>query len=338
MKRQTITRDELTRTVYMFGSMTHGPYGAMTFGRDGRIGTRYHPNEFAYSLNGEVLAFETADGQVTSKLAFDKDSRTFRPLDGRNHVLTPLLELGPTKAQTRFPPVFVNTVPKSGTYLMYAALQAAGMTPLDLHVMDGFLHDNRGVPPEEIHYDPAAREHPVSADAVAGIMRPGEFVVGHLDSPDVIRRIADQGVQVINLIREPRAMLLSHEAFRRAKVKPTPEDLLWQSEEGIAGFKAFLLGFPIEQWLRQTEMIAERFPFLRFEDILKGKVKKDAVGDALNGPLTKALRQAVGAKTSTFLEGERGPDHPWLEDRALKAFFRERRVNALSRRYWPEMW
>lgn len=337
MAETDITVDGLCRRVWSFGSLVHGPYGEMTFAADGRVTTRQHPAEHRYRLDGRVLAFLDGSGTVTSRLGYDAGSGAFGPLDGARHVLRPLLDLGPVEGRGRGPAVFVNTVPKAGTYLMYGALEQAGLRPLDLHVMDRFLHDNRGVAMEDIHFDPASREHPVGAAAIANVMAPREFVVGHLGEAATLRAVAGAGVQLVNVIREPRSMLLSFHAFRRAKVKPTAQDALWQSLDGIEGFKAFLLAQPIDRWLAQIEVLATFGPMLRHEDLLAGEVRQEAVGRALHGRLLRALPTVLGAQSATYLEGRRDAAHPWLADPDVAAFLEATGVTALSRRFWPEL-
>ncbi|MBV7377764.1 sulfotransferase domain-containing protein [Maritimibacter dapengensis] len=333
----TIDKDALTRSVYLFGSVTHGPYGLMTFSPRGRVTTRYHANEYKYGIDGDVLSLMRADGTVTSRMKLDADGRHFVPHDGPGHYLTPQLALDPAEGTSLMPPVFVNTLPKAGTYLVAKALSNIGYQSLDLHVMDSVVHDNRGVDEADIHFDPWSRELPVSARAVAALIRRGEFAVGHLSDQHEMQAFANQRVRLINVIREPRSMLLSFFTFVQAKVKPSAEQELWAGMDGIDAFKAFLLCQPIDRWLGQTQTMAEHFDCLRYEDLKAGKVARKAVGTALSTKLGGGLKSALGQKTATFIEGDRDASHEWFRDPQIAAYLEARGVNDVSRAYWPEL-
>lgn len=332
-----VTEAELTRTIYVFGSVKNGPYGYMTFSPRGLVTSRYEPNEHKYTFDGEVLTFFSTSGAQTSQLKVSPDGRSFDPYKGDAHYLHPMLTLDPPQGKSLSKPIFVNTLPKAGTYLMERALTNIGYRSLGLHVLDGNIHDNRGVPEDEIHWDPASRAVPVTAWSTSGLLRNGEFAVGHLEDRDQIYSFVHQRVKLLSVIREPRSMLMSHFVFSQKRVKPDRAAGLWQSMEGVEAFKGFLLSHPVEAWMRQLDTIASEFKYLRYEDLRAGKLDRKAVGTTLHARLQGGLKQALGQKTATFMEGKRDGAHAFFDDPAVKAYLDAYGVNDLSRQYWPEL-
>lgn len=330
-------RTRLTRTIYLFGSTTNGPYGLMTFSPRGWVTTRRNPAEMRWRMDEEGrLTFLSYALRQTSVLSPGPDGG-YNPLKGHSHYLHPVFSLDQPPYGGVSRPVFVNTLPKSGTYLVARALEYIGFTNTGLHVADDFLHDNRGIPEAEIHWEPQTREVAVPARAVARIMRRGEFAVGHLEMPDQMSQVSRAGVRLVNIIREPRAMLLSMFHFKNMKVKPTPEARLWQSMDGLDAFKAFLAASPVRGWMGQLEAIAENFSYLRFEDVIAGKVSARAAGLYLSRRLPAAIQAVRGTSTSTLVERDRSEKADFTQDPAVRTYLEEIGAMDLSRRYWPEL-
>ena len=325
------------RSAYWFGAVDQGVLGAMSFAPTGKVMGRVHPNEDRYKITPEgELTFLSRQGQVTSVLRFVPQTGGFVPQQGYPHFLQPIFALNPAQPVRGRPPVFVNTVPKAGTYLMARALENAGFTNQGLHVMDGFFHDNRGVAEDDIHWDPSARQRNCPAGVVAGLLQGGEFVVGHCDVPGAIAEIAQTGVTLVHLIREPRDMLASMFAFKTAKVKPQPADRLWQSMEGPAAFKAFLLSHPVAQWVAQTHLMAGQPGVLRFEDLKAGQIARKAMGYRLSRQVEKGLKEAIGTTTATYIPADRGAVRAYADDPDVVTYLEETGVMELSRKFWPE--
>lgn len=333
-------RERLVRTVWLFGSVKKGPYGAMTFAPNGDVTTRHEPNEHKWALSADAsrLMLLNTVGEVTCELA-PGPVGGWLPVGGFfQHFLHPMLALGPPPQGARkLPPVFINTVPKAGTYLMARAFEQVGYGNTHLHVMDNYLHDNRGVPENEIHWEPDLRKVVVPAEGVAALLRAGEFAVGHVEALKTILAIEAAGVRVINIAREPRAQLLSMFVFLRQKVKPTPDAALWQSMEGLDAFKAFLGSSHIRRWIGQTRVMVEHGPLLRFEDLRAGEVSADVVGRAMARKLSKGLAASLGQQTSTLLARDPGETAGFTDDPAVVRFLDDLGAMELSRRYWPEM-
>lgn len=329
----------LTRTVFLFGAVGHGPYGFMTFAEDGRVTTYDNANESHYRYEGGVLSFLDGQGKVTSSVAPLADQPlVFRPYGLGNHYLEPALSLAPAAAPARpgLPPVLVNTLPKSGTYMVAQALKDAGYEQVDLHLSAAFLHDNRGVPPEDIHWSPNDRARPVSASAAAALLRPGEFMVGHIDSPGELQRIQQLGVELLNVVRCPYRQILSMMKFRLQKVKPSEKDLVWHSLEGSARVKAFVISHPVDYWLSFSRMLTQEFSALRYEDLRTGQATAGGASEDLTALLSAGLKTAIGKRTSTLMEESPQGDLMALKDPEVWDYLGSLGMHAYAAARWPD--
>ena len=251
------------------------------------------------------------------------------------HYLEPALQLGPQQTLINdLPAVLVNTLAKSGTYLIAEALVAAGYRSLDLHLSSDFLHDNRGVDMNNIHWNPSERAVTCSASAVASIVGPGEFVVGHIDSIEELRKIDRSHVELINVVRNPFDQILSMLTFKVHKTKPKPSDLIWRSMDGLDQFKAFLLAHPVDYWLDFSRRITENFEFLKFEDLRDGRVVSRSLSPKVTSGLETGLSSALGKKTSTNMGGLREAKADYFEDESVTAFLDSLGVTAYAQEHW----
>ncbi len=329
----------LTRTVFLFGVLGRAPYGYMTFGPDGRIRGYNNPMEYSYSFEDGVLSIYSVEGKRTSTLVESKSHpMLFLPAGLGSHTLEPVFSLGALPVSDRkLPPVFVNTVAKAGTYLVAQALREEGYRPLDLHLSSHFFHDNRGVPESEIHWDPNTRRVSCEASVIAGLIRPGEFMVGHVDDLDQLRRIADLGLEMINVVRHPYGQMRSMLTFKLHKTKPKPEDLIWHSMEGLDQFKAFMLTHPAAYWLQFSRQITDHFPYLRFEDLTAGRVPAGSVSEPLRELLECGLKTAIGKKTSTYMAGVKAGEASYFEDPAIATYLQTIGVADYAAKFWGDL-
>lgn len=332
----TSDQSSVTRTVFLFGSVGQGPYGYMSFGNDGRIKVYENSNEHSYSYEEGVLTFYDINGVMTSTLVESAaDPLHFRPHTLGMHYLEPVLRLEPLQAKNSDKPaVVVNTLAKSGTYLVAEALISEGYRPLDLHLSSNFLHDNRGVGMNEIHWNPTERAVTCSASAVTSIIGPGEFVVGHIDSVEELRKIDRSHVELINVVRNPFDQIQSMLAFKIHKTKPKPSDVIWRSMDGLDRFKAFLLAHPVDYWLDFSRRITENFAFLKFEDLHDGRVLSQTLSPHLILDLETGLSSALGKRTSTNMGGLREAKEDYFKDESVALFLDALGVLAYAQTHW----
>jgi hypothetical protein len=74
----------------------------------------------------------------------------------------------------------ICSIPKAGTYFFAALLEALGYVSCGVHVADGCFVDCRFAPPETVRRHPKRLTFPLPSSFVLPLVRPGQFVVGHL--------------------------------------------------------------------------------------------------------------------------------------------------------------
>ena len=112
-------------------------------------------------------------------------------------------------------PVFVNSIPKSGTYLLAAILEELGLDSTHWHVFETFYDDYTDVPLEIARVHPERFRIREPVERTANRLRPGQFAVGHLPYNDRTRQ-ALRNCFVIFLKRDLRECLVSHMRWQAA--------------------------------------------------------------------------------------------------------------------------
>ncbi|HHS94397.1 MAG TPA: hypothetical protein ENK63_03540 [Rhodobacterales bacterium] len=339
MNQKSELLETLTRTAYWFGEVGAAMGGPVSFTASGlMLGASGHSAQ-RFRLDGDdILVLMTTLGDVVSELKYNRTTGGFDPMKGAPHYLQPALALDPARKTRHKARVFVNTVPKAGTYLLAKALELQGFHSVGLHVMDDFVHDNRGIEESEIHWNPWSREVPVPARTIAAMLRPGEFAVGHVFTVEAMRAIRNEGVTLINVIREPRGLLASMYTFKRTKVRPNRRDRLWQSMSGEEALKAYLISQPVESWIEQIRAMAIVGQPLRFEEISQGQVDSRAVGGRwLARQISDGLAKAKGQETATYSGRSRARDHALFEDVDVRRFLDDVGATDVSQRFWSDL-
>ncbi len=322
----------ICRTIYRYGSLAGGHFGDLVLRRDGSVGHYRHPNETAYRIVGESLAFLDAAGCPTNTLAFAAEVNAFVSRDAGLYLL-PVIELPavPPNPQAATA-LLINTVPKSGTYLLEAAAVHAGLHRTRLHLFAHLCDDYRSVPDAEMHTAPERHRRTVPAAAVAHILQPGEVAVGHIDDDAQLDGVAQAGVRIVHCVRDLRAVLTSLYRFKRQVVRPlSPADAVWRAlgeADGFLGFLSFFADRDVAQIARTAACILQRGePRLRFED-LTGAHDPSVLQAQLAGwdaaaaaAFAAAVVQMRGQPTPTLLPGRSDPQPVWSP--AAEAFFQQ---------------
>ncbi len=264
--------ERIWRTVYRYGSLTAGHFGDLVLHRDGRVGRYRHPNEATHRITDDGLAFFDIEGGLTNTLAFSAGVNVFVSRKAGLYLL-PVLEMAPLPPLPgASPALLINTIPKSGTYLLEAAAAQAGWSRTRLHLTAHFLDDFRGVADTEMHAAPERHRLAVQAGTVAQILLPGEVAVGHIDDHAQLDAVSEAGVRIVHCVRDLRSVLTSLYRFKRQVVRPlSPADEVWRALGEADGFLAFLSFFAerdIAHVARTAGCILGRGePRLRFEEL-----------------------------------------------------------------------
>jgi len=325
----------LHRTVYRYGSTFTGHYGFMALRADGLVGHYRHENEHRYRLEDGALKFFNAKDEQTSQLVYFPDANCALDKGRNGHYLLSALQLAPPAQPGSLAPLLVNSIPKSGTYYLEAAINRLGATRLRVHLGQNDCHDYRGLPDDAMHVRPSDQYLPIPAAAIAQIIQPNELAVGHIDDHDSLDACAAAGVQLLHCVRNLRDVLVSLYHFKRDRVAPTSlADSVWRSLSGAAGFTAFL-AFYAERDIAHitscaTVILARPEPVLRYEDARAG-TPHEAVSALFGaGGLASALEAVRDQPTPTFSGGRPPSAHLWSP--AAEAFFQESGLEALNER------
>lgn len=311
---------EVQRAVYSFGSPCDKQYGKLLLMKDGSIYGYSHPNERAWSLDGEELLLHGENGQITSRFRYCiEHGAWFGHVEKKKYplYLIPVIRLDPLSPQDRsnhpLPPVFVNSIPKSGTYFMEAALKDLGFRPTRIHVSGAdIVDDYRGLADEDVHRNPHAVRLSCPIELVTALLD-GEVILGHVEHASVIGAVRSQGVIVLSLVRNLRDVVLSLYRFFLEKVEPMdPEDWRWRglpSKKKLEGF----ISYVHDKDLKHVRSIARHLLqdreaiLLRYEDLCRGVIPRDAsdkikcMAPHLATDLPRALKNTHGKRTPTLL-------------------------------------
>lgn len=344
-------RKLLTRTVYSFGSALSGQFGHLVLRPDSSIYGYQHPNERSWELVGDELRLLAQDGRVTSRFTHAGEGVWTGRWEGqlRPLYLMPAISLPAARVTDAnipaagWPSLLVNTVPKSGTYFLEAALRDVGFAPLRVHlVRHDVVFDFRGLSDDQIHVDPWHQLLELPLNLVTRLLDRGELVVGHVTSPEVINTARAQGVCVVSVVRNLRDVLASYLRFQVQKVSATSAaDRFWRSldaKQQLAGFIARFGDNALTDMLQTATMpCTDRDGILvRYEELTRGVVSAEA-GRKLRAfypegfihSLTEALVGQLNTPNPTFSGLRSRWADIWSEE--LEVYFDEsglKRVNA----------
>jgi hypothetical protein len=125
-------------------------------------------------------------------------------------------------------PVLITTVPKSGTYLYAALLEALGVAPAGIHLASWGMTDYRSADERGLRAGFRELTTAVPLAATAPLVRPGQFAVGHIECTPEIRNLLDGlGYRVILVTRDLRACVVSLQRFLIDFGRVGPDDEGW---------------------------------------------------------------------------------------------------------------
>lgn len=329
------------RTVYKFGILSTGHFGDMILQTDGRVGVYRHPNEFAYRISDGFLEFLSESGDITSRLKHVPEGNCFL-MDGNELYLLPVVTLGPPPAKPRWPArVMINSIPKSGTYYMSRVMRDLGFVDTGLHAASDAFTDHRNIADALKHYDIRPRIRTCAARALTAIMRPGEFILAHLHTPEEWRAIRAQNTVIINMVRDLRNVLVSYFHFSKTKVKPAHEGArLSFALEPKAGFAVFLASIEnneLERLRQNIETVLQSDGVvLNFENIEQDiwprhtMMQLEDIQPGFGAAFVDAVRRNHNKATSTLSERRAHFQDYWSDE--VEAFFQNTGFAALNER------
>lgn len=315
--------EDLFHHVFAFGSPTDRMYGQMVLRPGGKILGYSHSNERSWELDeaGDLL-FRSENGTVSSRLRAESPSIWLGHAEGSTCPFM-LVSLLRHDAGGDGPSIIVNSIPKSGTYFLTAALSAAGFPESGLHLSGtDTVDDNRALDASQMHEDPLAVRFLVQADLAASITS-GRCNPAHLFDPAIIDRVRSRGGHVFHVKRDLRDIVTSLYRFKMNRVKPTtPLDSAWRQLPEAQRFVAFLYHYAAADLAHVREMaffIAGR-PAFSYEGMVRAEIPGDVLDEleqvrpGFAAEIAQGLRVSRGSSTSTQ-SGARSDWHAvWSDD------------------------
>lgn len=333
----------LTRTIFAFGSPADSSNGHLVLNAGGTVSGQNQSNEARWKLQNGQLLFLNTDGVETSRLSpqgtcwLGERSNSKWPL-----FLVPLLTINTSGSDCRFPPVFVNSIPKSGTYLLDVLLARLGWRPSRLHVWgSNGVDDYRGLSDSEMHSNPLRQTLNCPFECLGAILSPGDLIVGHVDKRDAVHRLTCGGATELLLRRNLRDALYSLYRFKLRKVEPrTPADKAWRTiaePERFLGFLSYFGTNDIEflKQIAESHLSADGIS-LSFEDLVNQSLPAsfknwlEFIEAGLSVRCVSILRSVLDTETSTF-SGARSNWRDLWDDR-VELFFEKSGLKDINAR------
>ena len=300
--------EDLFHHVFAFGSPADRMYGQLVLRPGGRILGYSHANERSWELDAAGnLLFLSESGAVSSRLRAESPSIWRGHLEGAQYPVM-LASLLRHDAGGDLPSIVVNSIPKSGSYFLTAAMAAAGFPASGLHLAGPELvDDNRALDVAQVHTAPLAVRIPVQADLAASIT-PGKCNPAHLSDPAVIDRIIARGGHVFHVKRDLRDVVTSLYRFKMNRVAPTdPLDSAWRRLPEPQRFVAFLYHYAAADLAHVREMaffIAGK-PAFSYEGMVRAEIPDNVLPEleqvlpGFAARIAQGLRMSLGTPTST---------------------------------------
>ncbi len=241
--------------------------------------------------------------------------------------------------------VVVNTIPKSGTYLMALLLERLGVIDTKIHLFDTHFHDFRNRSLKEIVSMPSEFNVFVPIDQSSRLIHEGQFAVAHIGYLKENASVLSDFVQ-LHCVRNLRDVLVSHMRFTLdSRLKTGPSGDWWRGREGYQLLTAYLGGpakdyivtriLPMAAWFQKRDVLTLRFEELIGDD---GEIAQrncvEKICDKLELPvptdiLTILQRDVIGKETRTYTGSRSDHRNYWNDE--VEEIFRDLgldRVNA----------
>lgn len=326
-----------TDTIFAFGT-TLGPGLGQVVLRNGRVLGYDNPRERGYRFDGEFVELLDEGGRATSRmqrLAGPLPTYVGHSTDSAVGLyLIGILQVDQTPGALEHR-ILVNTVPKSGTYWLREAFVQLGYQPTDLHLGGGnLLVDNRGLADDaQIHWDIDDRLTEVDLSLLPWVLPPGSVTVSHINDPELLRRMRERGMTIVNVTRGLEDALVSIFRFKRDRVAPRKGEN-WRSAADVRSqFLGFLATYgstdvdDLRQYISTIRQLQD-MPCLRYEDLRRGEIslsQRRPLEQALGSPdlvsrLLHALAATKDKPTSTLTTSPQEPEVRVLVRELLRAF------------------
>lgn len=333
-------KEHLLNTIFVFGSTDFfSVYGYISFSEDGKILGYQHDNERFYKLDGETVYIFNKDYNLTRILDRHGDAFLGKGVRAESgFFLVPLIKFSHISGVSKFTHrLFVNSIPKSGTYFLERILMDLGYTSTRLHIAGrDACDDYRLTQDSDIHVEPQLVRRNFPVNMIEPHVKKGEFLVGHVEHKDIVDKFKEDGFLIISVKRNLRDVLISLYNFKLHKVRSCGlGDDLWKllnDEDRFIGFLSYYNDKDIAHIGLMADLIAEDKSALRYEDL-------NAIGDVSALHLSKELGIDIEI-IKKMINGARGKQTPTKSvehvncswDNRAEEFFRRSRLFDLNKK------
>lgn len=343
-----MTREPFFSTVYAIGSPYDRFYGQLVFKADGGVAGYAHSNEASWQREGNELTFFNQDNHPTSSFSKEEGGLVFTGYSAGSLwpvCLIPILTLDDCAVRNEnFPPVMINSIPKSGTYFLESVFAQLGWNSTRLHLLTGgVIDDNRGIADEMMHVKPEAVRRFCSLECLCALLQPSDMMVGHIHATDEINLLRSHGCLDVSIIRNLRDVLVSFYRFKKTKAKPAKlSDELWRTMDGEIGQFLGFLSYFSDKDLESVGLIAKSMlddphaTVLRYEDVIAGAISDEFAGtlngieDGLAVRFSETLKAKLYTPNSTYSGKISQWQHFW--DARVEHYFADSGLLALNHR------
>ena len=314
---------DLSNYIFTYGDFNGPNFSDLILENDNNLKGYQHYNEKKWEVKDNKLCFLNNKNEVSSIFKIISTNPLIlvgNPLNS-NYILLYLVEKFCFKSlkinnNSKFSPVLINSVPKSGTYLLRNCFKEMSFTPTDLHFGNGHVDDNRNFKDEKgIHFEPWRRRSFLPTELVINKLPKQSVSVSHFDELDNIK---SQNIVLINVVRDMKSIIKSLFQFKYFKVGTNFDGSEnfpnWRNEINLTDmFTQFTLNYAndIKHIKNQLNIFYENKEdciTLRYEDVINlniNEIESKKINSSFNDNLFTdnllgSIKNNLFKKTSTL--------------------------------------
>jgi Sulfotransferase domain len=309
-------------TVFAFGTSHNvsrqggGHFGYLVLKKDNTIHGYKHDNEDTWNFDEKGnLCFFSKTKEITSRFRYIENENCYiGNIENCKQTvyLLPVISC-PENSTTNIqkPSVFINTVPKSGTYLLEAAFKKVGYKATNIMLIGrNIVSDLRNIPEQNFFKQPWR----TTLKFPHNIMMPlfnNNVVTGHIEYLNLLDEMRRDNMRVVTLVRDLRDVLLSLYKFKRDTFDTRLEEGNWKLSSEPERFKKFTDYYHDKDLehirsIVHTTLLDSNKILLLYENCVKGIVPKkekrhlDVWSPNLGEQIEQALKDVANKKTATL--------------------------------------
>lgn len=226
--------------------------------------------------------------------------------------------------------ILLVTIPKSGTYLFHDLLIAAGLATAGIHIAEWGFTDMRFADQRYVRELPREHNHLIALKDIISLIKPGQFVVGHLPcSQENLSLFAEY--RIVFTYRDLRDAITSFMRYMAKNGLGTSMSHKWggwadgpdkmERYMELHGDEFFAITEPMVKWAERREIVK-----MSYEEIMEGGEKALAKLRKLfrylgvdAGDVESLLRETINNGSFTY-SGQRTTREVYWSDKVQEMF------------------